>query len=264
MSATSGGGTRRCEALDRIACARIEATFVTWRRSSGRVAAASSLVSSNFVDLVRRDGRRGFDASPPAHHPQARLHSPRSRAEMHMEKVGAVVRREPVAVRRGCSTTCDVTVRGIRRAAAARRFASIDAPLEFRNHVERPDDAPRCRRRLRRAVPPGRRFHHNQIETARRCSAHDFANRANWNYPTAIRFGAGRIAELPDACKAAGIMQPLLVTDAGLAKLDITARGARHHAKGRADAGHLLRRAARIRSRPTSRAGVARLQGRRP
>jgi alcohol dehydrogenase class IV len=45
---------------------------------------------------------------------------------------------------------------------------------------------------------------------------------ANWSYPTAIRFGAGRIAELPDACRAAGIARPLLVTDAGLAKLDIT------------------------------------------
>ena len=45
---------------------------------------------------------------------------------------------------------------------------------------------------------------------------------SNWSYPTAIRFGAGRISELAEACKAAGIMQPLLVTDAGLAKLDIT------------------------------------------
>jgi alcohol dehydrogenase class IV len=48
------------------------------------------------------------------------------------------------------------------------------------------------------------------------------ALRANWSYPTAIRFGAGRIGELADACKSAGIKQPLLVTDAGLAKLDIT------------------------------------------
>jgi alcohol dehydrogenase class IV len=47
---------------------------------------------------------------------------------------------------------------------------------------------------------------------------------ANWNYPTAIRFGAGRITELPDACHAAGILRPLLVTDAGLAKLDVTRR----------------------------------------
>ncbi len=47
---------------------------------------------------------------------------------------------------------------------------------------------------------------------------------ANWSYPTAIRFGAGRIKELADACRAAGIARPLLVTDAGLAKLAITAR----------------------------------------
>ena len=46
----------------------------------------------------------------------------------------------------------------------------------------------------------------------------------NWNYPTAIRFGVGRIRELPEACKAAGITRPLLVTDAGLAKLPVTAR----------------------------------------
>ena len=47
---------------------------------------------------------------------------------------------------------------------------------------------------------------------------------ANWSYPTAIRFGAGRIAELPEACAAAGITKPLLVTDRGLAGLPITAR----------------------------------------
>ena len=45
---------------------------------------------------------------------------------------------------------------------------------------------------------------------------------ANWSYPTAIRFGPGRIKELADACRAAGITRPLLVTDAGLAKLPIT------------------------------------------
>ncbi|ETW11658.1 iron-containing alcohol dehydrogenase [Roseivivax marinus] len=45
-----------------------------------------------------------------------------------------------------------------------------------------------------------------------------------WSYPTAIRFGAGRLKELPDACAAAGIKKPLLVTDRGLAPLDITTR----------------------------------------
>jgi len=44
----------------------------------------------------------------------------------------------------------------------------------------------------------------------------------NWSYPTAMRFGAGRIAEIADACAAAGIGRPLLVTDKGLASLDIT------------------------------------------
>ena len=42
---------------------------------------------------------------------------------------------------------------------------------------------------------------------------------ANWNYPTAIRFGVGRISELGKICKQQGIQKPLLVTDPGLAKL---------------------------------------------
>ena len=41
----------------------------------------------------------------------------------------------------------------------------------------------------------------------------------NWNFPTAIRFGTGRIAELPNACRSLGIARPLLVTDPALAKL---------------------------------------------
>ena len=47
---------------------------------------------------------------------------------------------------------------------------------------------------------------------------------ANWSYPTAIRFGAGRLAEVPVACAQAGITKPLLVTDRGLANLPITAQ----------------------------------------
>ncbi len=43
--------------------------------------------------------------------------------------------------------------------------------------------------------------------------------RGNWSYPTAIRFGAGRIRELADACSALGMRRPLLVTDPGLAAL---------------------------------------------
>jgi alcohol dehydrogenase class IV len=44
----------------------------------------------------------------------------------------------------------------------------------------------------------------------------------NWSYPTSIRFGAGRISEIADACNAAGMSKPLLVTDRGLANLPIT------------------------------------------
>ena len=45
---------------------------------------------------------------------------------------------------------------------------------------------------------------------------------ANWSYPTAIKFGAGRIKELADHCKALGMKRPLLVTDRGLASMHIT------------------------------------------
>lgn len=40
--------------------------------------------------------------------------------------------------------------------------------------------------------------------------------RANWNYPTRVWHGPGRIAELPAACETLGIRRPLLVTDEGL------------------------------------------------
>jgi alcohol dehydrogenase class IV len=41
----------------------------------------------------------------------------------------------------------------------------------------------------------------------------------NFNFPTAIKFGAGRIKELADHCKACGIKRPLFVTDPGLAAM---------------------------------------------
>ena len=44
----------------------------------------------------------------------------------------------------------------------------------------------------------------------------------NWSYPTSMRFGAGRISEIAEACQSAGISKPLLVTDKGLADMDIT------------------------------------------
>ncbi len=45
----------------------------------------------------------------------------------------------------------------------------------------------------------------------------------NFNYPTAVKFGAGRVKELAELCKANRIMRPLLVTDPGLAALPMLA-----------------------------------------
>ncbi|PTV97709.1 hypothetical protein C8J27_101827 [Rhodobacter aestuarii] len=45
----------------------------------------------------------------------------------------------------------------------------------------------------------------------------------NWGYPTPIKFGPGRIAELAEHCKAVGMAKPLLVTDKALSSLPITA-----------------------------------------
>lgn len=42
---------------------------------------------------------------------------------------------------------------------------------------------------------------------------------ANWNYPTAMRTGAGRVNELAAACIEMGMKAPLLITDPGLAGL---------------------------------------------
>jgi alcohol dehydrogenase class IV len=40
--------------------------------------------------------------------------------------------------------------------------------------------------------------------------------RGNWNYPTTIWAGPGRIAELPKACAVVGMKHPLVITDEGL------------------------------------------------
>lgn len=39
----------------------------------------------------------------------------------------------------------------------------------------------------------------------------------NFNYPNPIRYGTGRVNDLPEFCKAAGMTKPLFVTDRGLA-----------------------------------------------
>jgi alcohol dehydrogenase class IV len=86
------------------------------------------------------------------------------------------------------------------------------------------------------------------------------ALRGNWNYPTAIRFGAGRIGELPDACRSLGMRRPLLVTDPGLAELPII-RQAQQHCR---DAGLGCEVFAEVRGNPVGAnvdAGVAAYRG---
>jgi alcohol dehydrogenase class IV len=55
--------------------------------------------------------------------------------------------------------------------------------------------------------------------------------RANWNYPTTIRIGPGRIAELAAACREIGMARPLLVTDPGLAALPMVKEAIAANAK---------------------------------
>lgn len=43
----------------------------------------------------------------------------------------------------------------------------------------------------------------------------------DWNYPTSIRVGAGRVSELADACRVTGIKRPLLITDTFLGSTDM-------------------------------------------
>ena len=46
----------------------------------------------------------------------------------------------------------------------------------------------------------------------------------NWNYPTRMWFGDGRLADLPQGCRSLRMQRPLLVTDRGLAELDFVAQ----------------------------------------
>jgi alcohol dehydrogenase class IV len=59
------------------------------------------------------------------------------------------------------------------------------------------------------------------------------ALKGNWNYPTSVKFGVGRIKELPDHCKALGLKRPLLITDPGLVGLPMIKEAiARNEAAG--------------------------------
>ena len=47
---------------------------------------------------------------------------------------------------------------------------------------------------------------------------------ADWKYPTHVKFGAGRLEELGGSCRSLGIKKPMLITDPGVASMDIMGR----------------------------------------
>ncbi len=47
---------------------------------------------------------------------------------------------------------------------------------------------------------------------------------ANWNYPTNVKVGAGRVSELAGLCGDLGMSSPLLITDPGIAGLPMLSR----------------------------------------
>jgi len=47
---------------------------------------------------------------------------------------------------------------------------------------------------------------------------------ANWNYPTNVKVGQGRISELAELCSKMGMQAPLLITDPGLAALPMVTK----------------------------------------
>jgi alcohol dehydrogenase len=71
---------------------------------------------------------------------------------------------------------------------------------------------------------------------------------ANFNFPTSIRFGAGRVKDLPVLCREAGIGAPLLVTDPALAEMTMT----REVATDLAAAGLKVRVFSDVRSNPVA------------
>jgi alcohol dehydrogenase class IV len=73
--------------------------------------------------------------------------------------------------------------------------------------------------------------------------------KGNWHPVVPVRFGAGRLAELPEACRELKISHPLLITDSGLAQSDIVARALDTNKRAGVDTGLF----AGVRSNPNSR-----------
>ena len=79
--------------------------------------------------------------------------------------------------------------------------------------------------------------------------------KGNWNYPTRVWAGPGRIAELPAACAELGMRKPLVVTDSGLRDSQMIKQGAWRRCRVRG----CLPTCAAIRWRPMSKRGSRRI-----
>ena len=130
----------------------------------------------------------------------------RDTAEMHMDKVESVDVNQSLLGR--LLDYGDVTVRGT--GAGLETLRLIDARSPSATSVKTHDHSPAQPIRADSEQP-------RMIDQYPSLSA-------NWSYPTAVRFGPGRIVELPEALKAAGIARPLFVTDPGLVDLPIVAK----------------------------------------
>ena len=73
--------------------------------------------------------------------------------------------------------------------------------------------------------------------------------KGDWHPVVPVRFGAGRLAELPEACRQIKISRPLLITDSGLAQSDIVARALDTNERAGINTGLF----AGVRSNPNSR-----------
>src|ERR1019366_2392003 len=110
-------------------------------------------------------------------------------------------------------------LRGCAARGGARGFArdrdGVSEPLRLSRSRPRVDRSQEFRARLHIVAGRLRTAHAAQVFSLQDIDM-TTGLRGNWNYPTTIWAGPGRVAELSVACSRAGIRRPLPVTDEGL------------------------------------------------
>ncbi len=80
-------------------------------------------------------------------------------------------------------------------------------------------------------------------------SARDNKLQGDWNYPTSVHFGVGRISRLPETCRSLNISHPLLVTDTGLLTQNFISKSLKTNAEAGLEC-HLF---SKVKSNPTGK-----------